>query len=453
MTAVPPPVEEKPDVSQDAHHAAGGKVIEKLGESRKPRANDETWQDKLLRSRYLVIAIAIHAIAFLMVGTVVIFEAIVAEEEEGVVFVGGDVMAGAPPPPPPPDALDNPEKLPEVSTQQIDMESPLDVIASDNALADAPPIPIPPAPIPNVDLGAASDDLQPELAKADSFAQRANYIREMRKAWGRGGTGRTPGSGKNVTADFQAYIAKYRNGDWASTIDIKGGKIVNGSIVNLMVYTTQWTNNKIKANLRPKPLDLGSPELFEIKPPFVFMTGHKDFTLTDAEVENLRKYLVQGGCIWGDNGLAGKGSRFDVAFKREMKRVLPDADKQWKELPNNHPIYSQSMYPFRDGPPPGMNYYREPTQAIEMDGQIAVIYTPNNYSDMFRMVYERGTRKPLTNPAANQTRRLPGDLWQNRDEFFRNFEPKSAEEAYKFGINIIVHLLVRFDQQLLLAPQ
>lgn len=450
MTAAPPPTKEKPD----AHHAAGAAVIERIGEGRKPRANDETWQDKLMRSRYLVIAIAVHAVAFMMIGTVVIFEAILVEEEEGVTFVGGDVLAGSPPPPPPPDTLDTPQELPEVSTQQIQSpESPLDVISSDNALADAPPIPIPPAPMPNIDMGATTDNLQPELAKADSFNKRAKYIREMRKAWGRGGTARTEGSGKNVTADFQAYIAKYRNGDWASTVEIKGGKIVNGSIVNLMIYTTRWTNNKVKANLRPKPLDLGSPELFEVKPPFVYMTGHKDFTLTEAEVENLRKYLIQGGAIWGDNGLAGKGSRFDVAFKREMKRVLPDADKQWETLPNNHPIYTTSYFPLRDGPPPGMNYYREPTQAIKMDGQISVLYTPNDYSDMFRMVYERGSRRPLTKPPAKQLRRLPNELWLNRDEFFRNFTPESTEETYKFGINIIVHLLVRFDQQLLLAPQ
>ena len=39
-----------------------------------------------------------------------------------------------------------------------------------------------------------------------------------------------------------------------------------------------------------------------------------------------------GGAIWGDNALPGWGSRFDVAFRREMKRVVPDIEPSEPEL-------------------------------------------------------------------------------------------------------------------------
>ena len=45
-----------------------------------------------------------------------------------------------------------------------------------------------------------------------------------------------------------------------------------------------------------RKVTLMGPELFET--PFVFMNGHNEFTMTPAEVENLKKYLSHGGFIF-----------------------------------------------------------------------------------------------------------------------------------------------------------
>src|SRR6266404_5858254 len=42
---------------------------------------------------------------------------------------------------------------------------------------------------------------------------------------------------------------------------------------------------------------LTDPDLFET--PFLFMNGHNDFVFTQAEIENLKKYLSHGGFFFG----------------------------------------------------------------------------------------------------------------------------------------------------------
>ena len=57
-----------------------------------------------------------------------------------------------------------------------------------------------------------------------------------------------------------------------------------------------------------------------------------DFKLTDQEVKNLGEYLRSGGCIWGDSSLPGQRSRFDIAFRREMLRLMPELNQKWHEI-------------------------------------------------------------------------------------------------------------------------
>jgi hypothetical protein len=213
----------------------------------------------------------------------------------------------------------------------------------------------------------------------------------------------------------------------------------------------EWSHGNLKGKVIPTPLDIGGPDLIAKMPPFIFFTGHKDFHLTPNEIENLQKYLQNGGAIWGDNALAGSGSRFDVAFKREMKLVIPDVDKNFSEVPLTHDIFARGWFPI-DRVPEGMNYYAEPLQQIEVDGKLAVIYTPNDYSDLFWMRILPGDTE-MGPFLARQgfplfTNRM---FWNYRDQFFRNFELPASLQAQQLGMNIIGFLLVRFDKDLMLS--
>jgi len=202
-------------------------------------------------------------------------------------------------------------------------------------------------------------------------------------------------------------------------------------------------------------LNIGGSDLLDKKPPFIFFTGHKDFILTDQEIQNLRDYLQVGGCIWGDNALPGRGSRFDVAFRREMKRVVPDLDKNFEPYAMTDDVFTKSWFPITKIPE-GMNYYAEPLEHLDIDGKLAILYTPNDYSDMFTMrilpgdTEIMGERLPLgwTGPPLLTN----GLFLRNNNIFFRNFTLPSCLACQQLGMNIIGFMLVRFDKDLLLTP-
>jgi hypothetical protein len=201
-------------------------------------------------------------------------------------------------------------------------------------------------------------------------------------------------------------------------------------------------------------LDIGGPDLLQKKPPFIFFTGHKDFILTDQEVQNLRDYLQIGGAIWGDNALPGKGSRFDVAFRREMKRVVPDLDKNFEPVAMTDDVFTKSWYPIAKIPP-GMNYYAEPLEHLDIDGKLAILYTPNDYSDMFCMLILPGDTEmgPVQVPDGSTSPLVTSEMFlDHSDVFFRNFKLPACLACDQFGMNVIGYMLVRFDKDLLLTP-
>src|SRR6185503_3277639 len=92
---------------------------------------------------------------------------------------------------------------------------------------------------------------------------------------------------------------------------------------------------------REAVVEPGSATLFQY--PFLFACGHGNMKFTPAEVENLRRYLKSGGFLWVDDDFG-----IDASFRREMKRVLPDASIT--ELPYDHPIF-HGPYDFPRGLP------------------------------------------------------------------------------------------------------
>jgi len=259
-------------------------------------------------------------------------------------------------------------------------------------------------------------------------------------------TKRDNGGTRPVEYEFTAYIGQY-SGNWNSTIQIKNNAIENGSLPNLLYFMSETSKNKVKTNYKNvKAIKLDSDEIFATKPPFIFLTGTRDFKLTDKEVENLRTYIRLGGAVWGDSSVPGKNSRFDIAFKREMQRVIPDVDKKWEIIPKNHPLYSAGYFPEVKEDARGLNSYREQVQVLRQYGEIAIIYTSNDYGDMWQVGLAKNQidmRKSITGEyvAINPT------IWNNRDTYLRNINLPSLIESYKFGTNIVIHLLNRWENK------
>jgi hypothetical protein len=407
---------------------------------------DPHWKEKLTRSGYFLGAVLLHLVIFLMVAAWVVFQPPKAPPSDFQQTYVRTTPPATPPPTPP--SLRDQVQLPSPASQApavIVTPSPrtsfLVSPPSPDATLSLDVIPNRPAPakitLPN--------GLGPRLPGILRFIERGQK-RDPDNIL------HTGGDPHNYVGTFPVYLAAYADGDWSCNVTLNNGAVQAGSLPDLIAKMKEWSHGKMNGTVVPTPLDIGGPDLMDKAPPFIFFTGHKDFKLTDQEVRNLQDYLENGGLIWGDNCLPGYGSRFDVAFHREMKRVVPDLDKNFEKVPMDYPIFTKSWSSMSQLPS-GMNYYDEPLEHLDLDGKLAIIYTPNDYSDLFCMRILPGDKMAEGwQPAFGSGSPLFtfGSFGSNATIFFRNFTLPASLEAHRLGMNIIGYLLIRFDPDLLL---
>ena len=291
---------------------------------------------------------------------------------------------------------------------------------------------------------ASAFKVNPEIIVKISIAEqiRLEKVRSFQAPWN------TEGKGRTTSAEFTVFKARYQDGDWNCNPD---------DVENLLLQIRRWSKNRIKASLHPEVLDVGTDELFTLHPPFVYLTGHKDFRFLDREVVNLRDYLIMGGCVWADSALAGRNSRFDKAFRREIGRVLPD--RKFETIPDNHEIFNA----FFDGIslPAGMNHYEEPAEMINIGGEIAVLDTLNGCGHFLESrLNSKGNiewnavrvSKPGEKPVRWRHVYGPhlGHAWAGI--IYRNVNDETTRASFKFGINAVAHLLTRYQDKIKPLP-
>ncbi len=414
----------------------------------------------LSKSRFFTISILLHVLAILIFGGTVLFNVYVEpgdfEGEPGGNFVQGDASVRTPQALPP---------IPTTPTQTItaptQTSTSLQAITTMSQSTTNFVLPtLAPAIAPTAkDLATSAPTPVSPGASQGMTREIAQGIAGFSQGWSKGqGTGSGTGIRKREF-QFTAYLAKYTGGNWNSTVRTSGAepnqKITFGSLPNLLYVMQFWSRDKIKATPDPVPLRLDSDQIFSIKPPFIFFTGTRDFKLSDKEIENLRKYLRLGGALWGDSTVPGRRSRFDIAFRREMKRVVGDVDKDWELIPPDHAIYDQRRVYFPEirTTPPGINYYQEPVYALKVFGEIAILYTANDYGDMWQFGLNKDgkfdTRKDVNGNyvAMNQS------LYDLRNTYIRNISEDSVVNTYKFGVNVILHLITRWEDKVRSVPK
>jgi len=131
----------------------------------------------------------------------------------------------------------------------------------------------------------------------------------------------------------------------------------------------EFCNQNLKTQFDPDPavVEPGSADLLGL--PLVHLTGHGNISFTPAEAANLRKYLISGGFLHADDNYG-----LDKFFRREMKKVFPEAD--FVELPFSHPIYHQK-YDFPNGLPKVHEHDNKSPQGFGLfyQGRLVCFYT------------------------------------------------------------------------------
>jgi hypothetical protein len=134
------------------------------------------------------------------------------------------------------------------------------------------------------------------------------------------------------SSSYQIALLKYNGGgDWYANLET--------SLPNLIKYC----NDNLKTGIVAEQavVEAGSSEIFNY--PFIHMTGHGNVIFSDAEAQNLRKYLTGGGFLHVSDNYG-----MDKFIRPQLKKIFPELDLV--ELPFDHPVYHQK-YDFPKGLP------------------------------------------------------------------------------------------------------
>jgi hypothetical protein len=90
------------------------------------------------------------------------------------------------------------------------------------------------------------------------------------------------------------------------------------ALTNLM--DSAGTELKLRTHVRPEPLEITDPSLFDYH--LVFMHGRTAFRLTDGERRQLKQYLERGGMLFADSICTSP--KFTESFRAEMAAIFPN---------------------------------------------------------------------------------------------------------------------------------
>jgi len=158
------------------------------------------------------------------------------------------------------------------------------------------------------------------------------------------------------------------NGDWDPTPH---------GVPNLLKTIDQSTT--LHVQFKRVPVDPEKSDIFSF--PILLLIGQRDFAFSEATRKRLREYFDHGGTLIVDDAIGA--SEFDAAFRKEIKAIYPEKDL--KPLPADSPMYTYvfderhvQLAPLGQQLAPGVSSPQ--LEAIEVDGQYPVIYSPLSMS-------------------------------------------------------------------------
>lgn len=408
-------------------------------------------RDRLAKSRVFTISLTFHVILIVVFGGKVVIDQI-AENDDGMQsyeLVDADT-AKLPPAPP---VADIPVPKPQ-DFSPVAEEKPIAVpIIQTPGFDGWVPPPITPQIVKQESIAPATQQsLSPVVMATGLDSSEKQQIAESLRIWNPEGQASSR-SLKDRKFAITAFVGRYQAGNWDSTVRVREGRITGGSLPNLLYAMDKWSKGKIDTNERNvRAIALDSEDLINIRPPFIFLTGTKDFKLTNSEIENLRHYIKVGGAVWGDSSVPGRRSAFDNAFRREMQIVLGGDAAKFEPLPKNHSIYTAGYYPKVRQQPAGINNYTESVEVMRWKGEIAILHTRNDYGDMWQIGLDAKGQIDLSRNERGEYIAMDPVLWAHRGVYVRNIEQPAVEEAYRFGINVVIHLVTRWESKVSSAP-
>lgn len=194
------------------------------------------------------------------------------------------------------------------------------------------------------------------------------------------------------------------------------------SDLNLSYRLQQVTALKVDPDGRI--LRMTDPELLDF--PFIYIVEPGALYLSPAEVDALRRYLLNGGFLWLDDFW---GEREWANCEAVMKQVFPE--RQFSELPLTHPLYHTVFEITSKSQIPAIQFGIASRQT-------GVTWERPDARDVHhRAIFDdRGRLMVLATHNTDN-----GDGWEREGEddyYFHNFSEKIA---YPLAINVLVHVM------------
>jgi hypothetical protein len=160
--------------------------------------------------------------------------------------------------------------------------------------------------------------------------------------------------------------------------------------------------------------------------PWVHMADAGTALFTDAEVAQLRSYLLKGGFIWADDSW---GSFALANWEDQIGRVLPPAEYPVRDITPDHPLF-RTMFQIPEIPQiPSINYWRRSGGATSERGRETAEVVVRGISDAHGRLMVLMTHNTDIS-----------DAWEREGEdpqYFYNFSPN----GYAVGINVLMYTL------------
>jgi len=202
-----------------------------------------------------------------------------------------------------------------------------------------------------------------------------------------------------ATRDQLVVAQLMHNGDWDPTPH---------GLPNLLKFIDE--NSTLNVQFKRQVVSLDDVDV--LKQPLLYMTGLREFALSDKEQKRLADYLNAGGILFAESAMGSE--QFDGSFRRMISQILPGMEL--KLLPPDHPIYS-NVFKLREVQYTPLVQTAEPNlrqpmlEAVVKDGVPVVIYSHWSLSNGWEQ---------LPNPYA---------------------KAYSDEDALKLGTNVLVYTL------------
>jgi hypothetical protein len=172
--------------------------------------------------------------------------------------------------------------------------------------------------------------------------------------------------------EFVFARLRYESGDWDYN-----PKVAANVLDAIMQYT------EIPVYSQEIVIGADATELLAF--PFLFMTGHTLVRFSQAERDNLARFVDAGGLLFSDDCNHDVDGLYAKSFEDEMRRTFPGADTLAK-IPNSHPIY-RSFFRFSDGPPQtshelngwGDDMVHDYLRAVTKRDRLGVLYSNKDY--------------------------------------------------------------------------